>query len=285
MLLLRPFMVFIAMILFYIPPLQFIGIALLFFIYHVLIKNRNEHIKKMKEVYKVNNWKFPLEKEGNPFLWLFVYIGSLIVLFYFSTEVTNEVMALSLEELSLYNIEKWKSFLIIFSFFTMWVSYTFMINRIIKDQWKLQESELNHNIVNNRIIILREGGIVMLFRVLTLNFYEWFVLFSLLRETALHYFEDGTATGNYENLISDKIKIKDVAKKESHETDIQENSVENIYERIKKDISFLNDNEKYSKIFYEVTSLSNEKAKELLYLLFKDNWISKEEYDKINNFI
>ncbi|TGG89011.1 hypothetical protein [Geotoga petraea] len=272
MILIRPFLVFIALMLFYIPNLQFIGIAILLYIYHILTKNRNSHIEKMKEVYKANGIDFPIKDSGKKtFVWLYLYIFSLTVLFYMANTLTSEVLALDINQIEQFQVEPWESYLLIGSFVLMWVSYTFMINKIIKDQWILQESEINNNIVKYRFISLREGNFSMLLRILTFNLYEWYLIYMLLRETAMHYIEDGTATGVYKKHI-EKPKKEEIKK---------ESPFENLINKIKN----LDKEEKYSVIFYEVTNMQAEKAEEVLKKLLEENYIDQEEYDKIKSFL
>lgn len=272
MILIKPFLVFIALILFYVPYLQFIGIAILMYIYHILIKNRNSHVNKMKEVYKSNGIKFPFKDNGRKiFIWLYLYIFSLIVLFYMTNTLTSQVVSLDINQLEQFEVDTWQSFLLIGSFALMWISYTTMINKIIKDQWILQESEVHNNIVKYRFIKLREGNFSMLLRILTFNLYEWFLIYMLLRETAMHYIEDGTGTGVYKKHIT-KPKKKEAEKISP-------------YEGLINKIKGLDKEEKYSIIFYEVTNMQSEKAEKILEKLVEDDYINKEEYNKIKSFL
>jgi hypothetical protein len=185
--------------------------------------------------------------------------------------LTSQVVSLDINQLEQFEVETWQSFLLIGSFALMWVSYTIMINKIIKDQWILQESEVNNNIVKYRFINLREGNFSMILRILTFNLYEWFLIYMLLRETAMHYIEDGTATGIYKkHIVHPK---KEEVKKTSP------------FEGLINKIKDLDKEEKYSIIFYEVTNMQSEKAEEILERLLEDDYIDKEEYDKIKSFL
>ncbi|MGM0640119.1 MAG: hypothetical protein ACQESN_01680 [Thermotogota bacterium] len=272
MILIKPFLVFIALILFYIPNLQFIGIAMLLYIYHILIRNRNSHVEKMKEVYKANGIEFPIKDSGKKtFIWLYLYILSMSVLFYMTNTITTEVVSLDINQLEEFQLAPWKSFLVIGSFVSMWITYTFMINKIVKDQWIIQESEINNKIVRYRFINLREGNFSMLLRILTFNLYEWYLIYMLLRETAMHYIEDGTATGIYKKHIIKKKK--------------EEIQKETPYEGLINKIKDLDKEEKYSIVFYEVTNMNDQEANEMLNKLLKDEYINKEEYEKIKSFL
>lgn len=273
MLLIRPFLVFIAMILFYIPNLQFLGIAILLYIYHILIRNRNLHMEKMKEVYKARGIEFPVKDSGKKnFIWLYLYIASMSILFYMTNTVTSEIISLDINQLEQFQIATWKSALIIGSFVGMWIFYTIMINRIIKDQWIMQESEINNRIVKYRFINLREGNFSMLLRILTFNLYEWFLIYMLLRETAMHYIEDGTATGVYKkHIVQSNQEIKEE----------QTSPYDALIDKIKD----LDKEEKYSIIFYEVTNMQEKEGLEVLDKLFEEEFIDKEEYDKIKSFL
>lgn len=278
MILIKPFFVFVALILFYIPNLQFIGVALLFYIYHILIKNRNLHIQKMREVYKLKGIDFPIKNDyKKSFIFLYLYIFSLSILFYMTNTLTSELLALDINQIDQFQVETWESFILIASFLLMWFSYAFMINKIIKDQWVLQESEINNNIVKYRFIKLREGNLSMFLRILTFNLYEWFLIYILLRETTMHYIEDGTATGLYK---------KNLIKPKKEETDeIEKVKETNHFEELLKKIKDLDKEEKYSIIFYEVTNMEPKEAEEILDKLLKENYIDKEEYDKISSFL
>lgn len=283
MILLRPLVIFITFILSYIPILQFIGLALLFFIYHVLIRNRNFHIKKMKEVYSSNNLDFPNIKEKSPLIWLFVYIASFLIINIFYLYLSQQISTLSFEELESFILPNWQIYLFLGSFIISWISYATIINRIDKDQWQLQESEITHKIVKNRFIKLRDGNVAMFLRIITLDIYQWFLLFFLLRETTIHYFEDGTATGRYTQLIkTQKVEKTDQNSQEKFENKEEENLQQKLIEKIKN----TEENERYSIIFSELTSLEDkQKAKEVLDELYEKNYIKREQYEKLLEFL
>lgn len=283
MILLRPLVIFITFILSYIPILQFIGLALLFFIYHILIRNRNFHIKKMKEVYSSNNLDFPNIKEKSPLIWLFVYIASFLIINIFYLYLSQQISTLSFEELESFVLPNWQIYLFLGSFIMSWISYATIINRIDKDQWQLQESEITHKIVKNRFIKLRDGNVAMFLRIITLDIYQWFLLFFLLKETTIHYFEDGTATGRYTQLIKiQKVEGTDQNSQEKFENKEEENLQQKLIEKIKN----TEENERYSIIFSELTSLNDkQKAKEVLDELYEKNYIKREQYEKLLEFL
>lgn len=224
MIIVRPFLLLLGFIFQYIPFLQFLGVIILFFTYYALIRNRNTHIKIMKQVYEANNWQFPDIKEEVANFWFIMYIISIVVISLFYSLLARELINIPFEEWQTISIPNWY-FYVFFGFFVLsWVSYATMINRIVKDQWQLQESEISHNLVKNRFIKLRNGNTAMLLRIITLDIYEWLLLFFLIRETTMHYIEDGTASGKYpipvpsgnfgkietEPIQSDKLKEKEL---------------------------------------------------------------------------
>ncbi|POZ90032.1 hypothetical protein [Petrotoga sp. SL27] len=284
MILLRPFIIFITFVLSYIPVLQFIGLALLFFIYHVLIRNRNLHIERMKKVYETNNLSFPDLKESSPTIWFVLYMVSFLVLNVFYLYLVQQVGSLTFEEMQTFTLPSWQIYLFLGSFLLSWISYAIMINRIDKDQWQLQESEISNKIVKNRFIKLRDGNVAMLLRIVTLDIYQWFLLFFLLRETTIHYFEDGTATGRYLELIK---KDDQETQNESSTNDTAEKPAqEDLYEKITHQIKNIGKDERYSTIFSHVTSISDKKkAEEILEKLLEDGYIEEEEYKKLQQFL
>ncbi|KUK14786.1 MAG: Uncharacterized protein XD53_1790 [Petrotoga mobilis] len=284
MILLRPFIIFITFVLSYIPVLQFIGLALLFFIYHVLIRNRNLHIERMKKVYETNNLSFPNLKESSPTIWFVLYMVSFLVLNVFYLYLVQQVGSLTFEEMQTFTLPSWQIYLFLGSFLLSWISYASLINRIDKDQWQLQESEISNKIVKNRFIKLRDGNVAMLLRIVTLDIYQWFLLFFLLRETTIHYFEDGTATGRYLELIK---KDDQETQNESSTNDTAEKPAqEDLYEKITHQIKNIGKDERYSTIFSHVTSISDKKkAEEILEKLLEDGYIEEEEYKKLQQFL
>jgi hypothetical protein len=159
-----------------------------------------------------------------------------------------------------------------------------MINRIDKDQWQLQESEISNKIVKNRFIKLRDGNVAMLLRIVTLDIYQWFLLFFLLRETTIHYFEDGTATGRYLELI--KKDEKETQNESSTNDTAEKPAQEDLYEKITNQIKNVGKDERYSTIFSHVTSISDKKkAEEILEKLLEDGYIEEEEYKKLQQFL
>ncbi|RLL87032.1 hypothetical protein CN13_09665 [Petrotoga sp. HKA.pet.4.5] len=284
MILLRPFIIFITFVLSYIPVLQFVGLALLFFIYHVLIRNRNLHIERMKKVYQSNNLSFPDIKEKSPIIWFALYIVSFLVLNVFYLYLIQQVGSLTLEEIQTFTLPSWQIYLLLGSFILSWISYASMINRIDRDQWQLQESEISNKIVKNRFIKLREGNVVMLLRIITLDIYQWFLLFFLIRETTIHYFEDGTATGRYLQLI--KKDEKETQSDTSTDVTAAKPEQEDPYEKIINQIKNMGKDERYSTIFSHVTSISDKKkAEEILEKLLEDGYIKEEEYKKLQQFL
>ena len=284
MILLRPFIIFITFVLSYIPVLQFVGLALLFFIYHVLIRNRNLHIERMKKVYETNNLTFPDIKEKSPIIWFILYMVSFLVLNVFYLYLIQQVATLTLEEIQTFTLPSWQIYLFLGSFLLSWISYASMINRIDKDQWQLQESEISNKIVKNRFIKLRDGNVAMLLRIVTLDIYQWFLLFFLLRETTIHYFEDGTATGRYLELI--KKDEKETQNESSTNDTAEKPAQEDLYEKITNQIKNVGKDERYSTIFSHVTSISDKKkAEEILEKLLEDGYIEEEEYKKLQQFL
>ncbi|POZ87944.1 hypothetical protein [Petrotoga sibirica] len=284
MILLRPFIIFITFVLSYIPVLQFVGLALLFFIYHVLIRNRNLHIERMKKVYQSNNLSFPDIKEKSPIIWFALYIVSFLVLNVFYLYLIQQVGSLTFEEMQTFALPSWQIYLFLGSFLLSWISYASMINRIDRDQWQLQESEISNKIVKNRFIKLREGNVVMLLRIITLDIYQWFLLFFLIRETTIHYFEDGTATGRYLQLI--KKDEKETQNETSTDVTAAKPEQEDPYEKIINQIKNMGKDERYSTIFSHVTSISDKKkAEEILEKLLEDGYIKEEEYKKLQQFL
>ena len=294
MILFKPFVVFIAAFLFYIPALNFVGLGLLFFMYHVLIKNRNAHVNHMRKVYKEKGLDFPLE-EKRVFPWFVGYVASLIVLFFIGNYITSQIEIIDIEILQDFVIPTWQSVILIGSAISVWFTYSVLTNRIVKDQWVLQESEVNNKLAKNRIIKLKDGNFVMLLRLVTFNMYEWFFLFNIVRETSFHYIEDKSAfeilkqkpvqvleDQNLENteVVSESVEV---VEKEVIEDDF--NKEEFIFNNLVNDIKDKDSNEKFSKIFYMLTKIKKEMASNILERLFLDKYISEEEYKKIKSFL
>jgi len=232
----------------------------------------------MKKVYETNNLSFPDLKEKNPIIWLVLYMFSFLVLNVFYLYLIQQVGSLTLEEIQTFTLPSWQIYLFLGSFILSWISYASLINRIDKDQWQLQESEISNKIVKNRFIKLRDGNVAMLLRIVTLDIYQWFLLFFLLRETTIHYLEDGTATGRYLELI----------KKDEKETqnETSTNDAEDPYEKIINHIKNVGKDERYSTIFSHVTSIPDKnKAEEILEKLLEDGYIEEEEYKKLQQFL
>lgn len=301
MIIVRPFLLLLGFIFQYIPFLQFLGVIILFFTYYTLIRNRNTHIKIMKQVYEANNWQFPDIKEEVANFWFIMYIISIVVMSLFYSLLARELINIPFEEWQTISIPNWY-FYVFFGFFVLsWVSYATMINRIVKDQWQLQESEISHNLVKNRFIKLRNGNTAMLLRIITLDIYEWLLLFFLIRETTMHYIEDGTASGKYpipvpsgnfgkietEPIQSDKLKEKELDQpKMKPFKEKKEENLNEIYDDLIKKIQGMDDKEKYSTIFAEVTIIKNKEiAKQILNKLLTEEYITQEEYNKLIEFI
>lgn len=301
MIIIRPLLLFLGFIFQYIPFLQFFGVAILFFTYFALIRNRNTHIKIMKQVYEANNWQFPDIKEEVANFWFAMYIISIIVMSLFYSFLAKKLINIPFEEWQSISIPNWY-FYVFFGFFILsWVSYATMINRIVKDQWQLQESEISHNIVKNRFIKLRNGNTAMLLRIITLDIYEWLLLFFLIRETNMHYIEDGTATGKFAIPVSSgdlkktdiepiqDIKVKEKTLEPAKTKALKERKEENldeIYNELIKKIKGMDDKEKYSTIFADVTIIKNKEiSKQILNKLLEEGYITKEEFNKLMEFI
>lgn len=287
MIIIRPILILVGFVLYYIPILQFVGIALLFFSYHILIKNRKTHIERMKKVYESNNWNFPEIDKKNPFLWFISYIISIAIMSIFYTVIIEQIASLSLEELQNFVLPSWQLYLILGAFVLSWISYSNMINRIIKDQWQLQESELQHQIVKNRFIKLRDGNVAMLFRIITLDIYEWFLLFFMVRETTMHYFEDGSIMEK--PIVNTEVSKNHISQQENDSDEnskVMEDEEEKIYDLIVKKIKNVTEEEKYSAVFSEITSIiDKDKAQRVLKKLLDNNYITQSEYEKIKSFL
>lgn len=275
MLLLRPILVFVGMVFSYIPYLQFVGLAIVMFIYHTLIKNRNEHIQRMETVYKANNWDFPLKKDNSGFLWFILYIISMGTIMVLSNMIMPQVLELSTQELESFVLPQWQVYTFIGCGFMVLISYVLMINRIVKDQWILQESEIRYGVVKDRIINYRDGTFAIILRIVTFNFYEWYLLYVLLRETAYHYFEDGTASDKYTQAIKSNQPI------DTQIIDPPEDS----YDLLLKELSTIGDEERFSIIFRKVTAMEKEKALLILNRLLQEKRITQKEYSRIEEFI
>jgi hypothetical protein len=255
----------------------------------------------MKQVYEANNWQFPDIKEEVANFWFAIYIISIIVMSLFYSFLAQKLINIPFEEWQSISIPNWYFYVFFGVFILSWVSYATMINRIVKDQWQLQESEISHNIVKNRFIKLRNGNTAMLLRIVTLDIYEWLLLFFLIRETTMHYIEDGTATGKFaipvpagdfnkkdtepaQNINVKERNIDQVKTKSPKEK--KEENLDEIYNELIKKIKGMEDKEKYSTIFAEVTILKNKEiAKQILDKLLAEKYISQEEFDKLIDFI
>lgn len=295
MVLLKPFVVLIALFLFYIPPLRFLGLGLIFFIYHVLIKNRAVHINYMKKIYKEKNLKFPELKKDRIFLWFILYVISFSIWSMTLYTIANEMYLLNMDnviEQMDFIIPVWQRYLVIISFIAMWITYANLINKLIKDQWILQESEYNNNLIKNRPIKLRDGHMVMLLRFISFNFYEWYLLFILLKEIGIHYLEDKSAYSGMKLIYNNRnqkenykenndVKQENIIKREENLNKINsELSYQEMIDLIKN----IDENEKFSIIFSKVTKLKKDKAINLLDKLESKGYISEDEKNKIISF-
>ena len=124
----------------------------------------------------------------------------------------------------------------------------------------------------------------MLLRIITLDVYQWFLLFFLIRETTIHYFEDGTATGRYLQLV--KKDEKETQNETSTNGAAEKPAQEDPYEKIINQIKNVGEEERYSTIFSHVTSISDKKkAEEILEKLLEEGYIKEEEYKKLQQFL
>lgn len=277
MILLKPFIILLALFMLYFPYVRFIGIGILMFVYHTLIKNRNIHVSKMKKIYDSKGLKIPV-KEKVSYIPFFLYIIFTVACAYIMFDITAQIdpTATSKEiEAFILAYPKWKSQLMFFSFIGLWISFVYTINRIIKDLAKMQGSQIENNLLKGVFIRHRDGNLIMILRIVTLNLYSFVLLISLLRETALLFLASGTINDSYKSLII----TKEEKKKD------KEDIVSLVYNKIVNEIKGLSGDDIYSKVFYEVTKLQKQTAKDILKKLLDNNVIDNDDFSKINDFI
>ncbi|WP_129408200.1 hypothetical protein [Marinitoga lauensis] len=223
MVFLNPFIVIIGMIMYIIPYLWPLSFAITMFIYHILLKNRDEHIKRLKALFKLKDIDLsPLSKfkEENSLKMLFGYLISFTGFSLIFIKISNQLEKVysqisSIEELQNleYALPKFDSFLFFLFLFFIWFTYTRLINKIIKDQFYVQNIEIQKNLIDKPILKYRDSNFVMFLRIITFNLYEWFLLISLIKETNSLYIADKT----YKNIeeATTKEKYEKMQKKET----------------------------------------------------------------------
>jgi len=288
MLLLRPLVLFIAVIFFYMPNLEFIGIGLLLFIYHIILKNRNEYVERVKKLFSDKNIEFPENIKKTSFIPLIIYIFSLSAMFLISFYIYG--LAGDMESIAQLEIPEWIIIAVFASSVAAWASYVYLINKIVRDQVIIQEKLYEKGFIKTKIIKYRNGNLVMIMRLLTFNLYEWLLIYSVLRETAYHYIESGVVQNkisepkNPEPQKTEEI-ISELHEKEEEYKAEKETAFEIIYNSIISDVVKTEISERYSFIFSKVTKLDRNIGKKILDKMLNEKIINKEDYDRINNFI
>ncbi|KLO24932.1 MULTISPECIES: hypothetical protein [unclassified Marinitoga] len=270
MILLNPLIVLVGMIMYIIPYLWPLSFAITMFVYHILLKNRDEHIKRIKILFKTEDLEFFNLKQNNSLKILFGYIISFSGFTIIFIKISNQLERFysnisSVEELK--NIEfvlpTFDTFLFFLFLFFIWFTYIKLINRIIKDQFYLQNIEIQKNLIKEPILKYRDANFIMFLRLITFNLYEWFLLISLLKETNSLYKADGTYEINLEKM---KKEIKQ--------------DVSDPFENIKQE-NFNSKEEFLSYLYSEISKLNVQNRLKILEKLLEKNILSKEDAEKI----
>ncbi|WGS64534.1 hypothetical protein [Marinitoga aeolica] len=278
MVFLNPFIVIIGMIMYIIPYLWPLSFAITMFVYHILLKNRDEHIKRLKILFKLKNIDLSLLnkfKEENSLKILFGYLISFTGFSLIFIKISNQLEKVynkisSIEELQNleYSLPKFDSFLFFLFLFFIWFTYTRLINKIIKDQFYIQNIEIQKNLIDKPILKYRDSNFVMFLRIITFNLYEWFLLISLIKETTSLYIADET----YKNI--EEITIKDKYEK------TQEEQKETFFELITPD-KFNTKEEFLSYVYSELSKLDTVTRLKKMDEMLQKKLLTKEDIEKI----
>jgi hypothetical protein len=277
MVFLNPFIIFLGMVLYIIPYMWPLSFAITMFVYHILLKNRDEHIKRLKILFKQKNIEtVSLEKfeMGNSIKVLISYLISFSGFSLIFIKISNQLEKIyskisSVEDLQNleYTIPKFDLFLFFIFLFFIWFTYVKLINKIIKDQFYIQNIEIQKGIIEKPTLKYRDSNFVLFLRIITFNLYEWFLLMSLIRETNNFYILDGTY----------KIK-KDI----KSEIDIEEekNIEEDIFE-ILNPKNFNSKDELLSYVYSELSKLDTVNRIKKMNELLQKNILTKDDIEKI----
>jgi hypothetical protein len=277
MIILNPLIVIVGMIIYIIPYLWPVSFAITMFVYHILLKNRDEHIKRLKILFErkgIKNYDFGKIKEGNSLKILFGYIISFLGFTLVFLKLSNQIEEIysqinTLEDLQNleYTLPQFDVFLFILFLFFLWFTYINLISRIVKDQFFIQNIEIINNIIDKPVIKYRDSNFVMFLRIITFNLYEWFLLISLIRETNTLYIKDGTFNIKSKNEEKNKEKIVE---------NVEENNVKELNSE-----EFETRDEYLSYLYSILSQLNNvDRTKKMEELLSK-NMISEEEAEKL----
>jgi len=277
MIILNPLIVIVGMIIYIIPYLWPVSFAITMFVYHILLKNRDEHIKRLKILFErksIKNYDFGKIKEENSLKILFGYIISFLGFTLVFLKLSNQIEEIysqinTLEDLQNleYTLPQFDVFLFILFLFFLWFTYINLISRIVKDQFFIQNIEIINNIIDKPVIKYRDSNFVMFLRIITFNLYEWFLLISLIRETNTLYIKDGTFNIKSKNEEKNKEKIVE---------NVEENNVKELNSE-----EFETRDEYLSYLYSILSQLNNvDRTKKMEELLSK-NMISEEEAEKL----
>ncbi|GAB6189452.1 hypothetical protein JCM30566_11910 [Marinitoga arctica] len=281
MIFLNPLIVIIGMIIYIIPYLWPVSFAITMFVYHVLLKNRDEHIRRLK--YTLENKNIDLSifdkiKEGNSLKILFSYIVSFAGFYIIFMRISNQIENIyskisSIEELQTLEtpLSTFDTLLFFFFLFLIWFTYTLLINRIIKDQFYLQNIEIQQNIIESPILKYRDSNFVMFLRLITFNLYEWFLLISLIRETNTLYLTDGTYKIESKTQKNNLIKTDEIQEK-------------GFGFKIMKPDEFDSKEEFLSYLYAELSKLDSINRIKKINELLEKHIITKDEVEKIRKF-
>ncbi|SHE89112.1 hypothetical protein SAMN02745164_01353 [Marinitoga hydrogenitolerans DSM 16785] len=276
MIFLNPFIVIIGMIIYIIPYLWPLSFAITMFIYHILLKNRDEHIKRLKKLFKAKNIELiALEqiKEGNSLKILFGYLISFAGFSIIFIKISNQLEKFynqisSVEELQNleYVLPGFDTFLFFLFLFFIWFTYTKLINKIIKDQFYIQNVEIQKNLIDKPILKYRDSNFVMFLRIITFNLYEWFLLISLIKETNSLYIADGTY-----KILEENNKNEDIINNKKVDTHSMNLDPKN----------FNSKDEFLSYVYLELSKLDTVSRIKKMEELLQKNILTKEEIEKI----
>ncbi|AEX85091.1 hypothetical protein XO10_03315 [Marinitoga sp. 1135] len=280
MILLNPMIVFLGMIMYIIPYLWPLSFAITMFIYHILLKNRDVHVKRIKAYFKnsnIDNEDIKRIKTNNSISYLIAYLLSYLGFTLIFIKISNRFEKLYA---SVHNIEELKNidvyipdseiFLFVLFLLLLWLTYIKIINRLIRDQFILQNFEIQHNLIDKAPLKYRDANAVVILRIVTFNLYEWFLLLSLIKETnTLYILSETYKKESFENkTIEDNNYEKTTGKKED------------IVSEIKK-IKFENKNELLSYIFSKISKLDITEKFKILSELKNQDIIDDEDIKKI----
>ncbi|OQY10263.1 MAG: hypothetical protein B6I29_01895 [Marinitoga sp. 4572_148] len=282
MVFLNPLVVIIGMIIYIIPYLWPVSFAITMFVYHILLKNRDEHLKRLEIIFKskkIDIKTIEKIKKDNSLKVLFGYVVSFTGFYIIFIKLSNKIETIYSQISSIEDLQNFENslpasdtFLFFLFLFLVWFTYTRLISRIIKDQFFIQNIEIQQHIIDSSVLKYRDANFVMFLRIITFNLYEWFLLISLIRETNTLYITDGT------------YKIENENQKQNY-------NVEELAEKRESDFEILNPDEFASKeeflsyLYAQLSKLDGVNRIKRINELLEKNVITKEDVEKIKKLL